>query len=365
MGALARNGGGRRFLHRCIRDGGLHKATPAATKAEGICHDEPMKEVDLPLTFTRDVAGAGMTRQQHAAAVTLGREVRVSRGAYASERDWSALDAREQALVRTRAVAETRRNRPILSHWSAALVHGMPLVGGLPAKVHVTLGKDSGGRSRGGVTRHSALVDDFIEIDGMLVTTVARTVLDMAVASPRLTSVSIVDFALRRDRRTRLPPVVTPAELRDEWELRLPFRGHARAREVIEFGSSKADTPLESVSRVTMHRAGFPQPLLQVAYCDEGGFIAETDFSWPDYRLVGEADGDIKYLDPAYRGGRSADRVVLDEKIREDRLRAIQLRVARWRWAVALSQAQLTHTLASHSLPTGVAWGPNHEGHAW
>jgi hypothetical protein len=104
-----------------------------------------------------------------------------------------------------------------------------------------------------------------------------------------------------------------------------------------------------------MRIVGCPPPILQQSHFDDRGFIADTDFSWPEYGAVGEADGDIKYLDPAYRRGRSADQVVLDEKIREDRLRALPKVVARWRWPVALSPERLRHTLAAAGLPADAA----------
>lgn len=86
-----------------------------------------------------------------------------------------------------------------------------------------------------------------------------------------------------------------------------------------------------------MRIVGCPPPMLQQSHFDDRGCIADTDFSWPENGTVGEADGDIEYLDPAFRRGRSADQVVPDEKIREDRLRALPKVVARWRRPVRLS----------------------------
>ena len=52
--------------------------------------------------------------------------------------------------------------------------------------------------------------------------------------------------------------------------------------------------------------------------------------------MIGEADGDIKYLDPAIPNGRTAEEVVSDEKVREDRFRALPRTVTRWRWPIAI-----------------------------
>jgi hypothetical protein len=103
---------------------------------------------------------------------------------------------------------------------------------------------------------------------------------------------------------------------------------------------------------VNMRANGCPQPELQVPFSDGDGFIGYADFYWPTFGVIGEADGDVKYLDPSLRGGRSADRVVLDEKIREDRLRALGPRVVRWRWETAMDARALRSKLVSAGLPT-------------
>src|SRR5690606_33453387 len=137
----------------------------------------------------------------------------------------------------------------------------------------------------------------------------------------------------------------TKDELWAMWSGRIPFAGHARAREVIEFAEPGAGSPLETVSRVTMREIGCPRPLLQSAYYDEQGLIGYVDFDWPAQKVVGEADGEGKYLDGALRSGRTAEQVVLAEKLREDRLRAIPRSVARWPWQVAVDARRLRSRL--------------------
>lgn len=166
-----------------------------------------------------------------------------------------------------------------------------------------------------------------------------------------------MDFALHRDRFGRRPPMVTREQLHAVWESKLPFRGHARSLDIINFGETAAETPLESVSRVNMRRIGCPRPLLQSPFHDADGFIAETDFDWPEFRLVGEADGDRKYLDEAFRSGRSVEQVILDEKVREDRVRALGRGFARWRWSAAIDPVALRRRLVAAGLPMGVRWG--------
>lgn len=137
----------------------------------------------------------------------------------------------------------------------------------------------------------------------------------------------------------------------DAWERAVPLRGHRRALDVIDFADARSESPLESLSRVSMYRMGVAQPDLQLPFRDRRGLIGYVDFAWPSLGIVGEADGDAKYLDATMRNGRSADRVVLDEKIREDRLRALGLRVVRWRWEVASRPRELASLLFAAGVP--------------
>lgn len=303
----------------------------------------------MTISYVRDLALPDHTRQQHARAALRGEEQRVSRGAYVTSALWGESGRRARYLLRVRAVAETRQFRPVLSHWSAAAIHGIPIIGNWPEAVHITVGPTSGGRSRGSVVKHSLALrdDEVVEIDGLLVTTVARTVVDLAISASFLSAVVVADHCLHVDRYDRMPPLLSRDELATEFARRLPFRGHARAYSVEQFATTKADSPLESVSRVTMREIGCPPPQLQTRFDDAEGFIAETDFYWEELGLIGEADGDQKYLDAAKRSGRTIDQVKLDEKVREDRLRALPRGVTRWRWATAMSPVALHQHLSA------------------
>lgn len=310
------------------------------------------------LVYARDMHDVYETRQQHARSVNSGKETRVARGVYTGADVWTRLDATGRYLARVRAVANTRRNRPVLSHWSAAVVHGLPIVGVWPPEVHTTIGRAGGGRSRNGVVAHGRLLADgeVVEVSGMLVTSVGRTVLDIAAAGTFMVAVTMADRALHVDRFGRRPPLTTKRELLEMWESSKPHRGFVRAKSVLDFAETRADSPLESVSRVNMRVIGCPRPVLQSSFSDYLGFIGETDFDWPDYSFLGEADGDQKYLDPAYRNGRTAEEVVRDEKVREDRLRALRRGFTRWGWSVAMHPAALRAHLLNAGLPMGMPW---------
>jgi hypothetical protein len=77
------------------------------------------------------------------------------------------------------------------------------------------------------------------------------------------------------------------------------------------------------VLRVTLDGLGFPPPHLQRPFRDESGLIGHGDFWWDHIGLLDEFDGLKKYRAAEYRGGLSVEDVVVREKLREDRLRAL------------------------------------------
>ncbi|MHB1171398.1 MAG: hypothetical protein ACYCZY_02660 [Lacisediminihabitans sp.] len=313
----------------------------------------PKNPKALPdLTLVRELDRIGHDSRQHVRAAAIGTEVRVRRGGYVDARAWQALDQRGRYVLLVRTVAETRREKPILSHWSAAALYGLPIIGSWPTTVHLTVPATRGGRSGYGIVRHGTVNPGVpVETDGLLVTSLERTLIDLASVASFVTAVTAMDRTLRTNRDgTRA--MTTKQRLWDEWERMRPFRAHSRTREAISFAVDGADSPLESLSRANMHIAGLPAPQLQKPFFDYRGFIAEVDFTWEKYGLLGETDGNGKYLDAALRKGKTPEQVVLAEKWREDRLRALpNIRVSRWDWTIALSPELLRRHLVTAGLP--------------
>lgn len=305
------------------------------------------------MTFVSDLRTRDRSRQHYANDALTGKQVRVSRGVYAAGAEWELLGSADRYLATVHAVANTRRSIPTLSHWSAAALHGLPLIGSSPPTVHFTVPPGSGARSRRKVTWHSMPLDveDVVEISGLRVTSLIRTLVDIAALGKFSPAVVIVDSALHEERTGRMSPRCTREQLIAHWESRVPFRGFARAREVIDFAVAHSDSVLESVSRVNMELIGFPRPQLQVPFSDHLGFIGYSDFFWPEFSLLGEADGDMKYLDSALRGDKTIEQVLLAQAKRENRLRALGHRVSRWDWATAMSLPLLRSHLLAAGLP--------------
>jgi hypothetical protein len=75
--------------------------------------------------------------------------------------------------------------------------------------------------------------------------------------------------------------------------------------------------------------------------------VGYSDFYWEGSRTVGEFDGIAKYQKPEYLKGRTPGQVVVDEKLREDRIRATGRNVVRWMWADLWSPGELERKLSA------------------
>lgn len=245
----------------------------------------------------------------------------------------------------------------MLSHHSAAVIWNLPMLTSWPGEVHFLTERHSGGRSEPGIRKHALGIDavDVAVRDGLQVTTIERTVVDLATVLDLKSAVAVVDRALFAERFGRMPTLTTKAKLRETWERMLPFRGSVRAAAIIEFGTHLAGSPNESGSRVNIALNGFPRPELQRRFLVEG-HQRETDFYWEEHDAIGESDGKGKYFDPRLRGGLTTEQVVYEEKLREDALRRQVRHFTRWDFRIGMSQSRLGDRLREIGLPQGRPW---------
>jgi hypothetical protein len=253
---------------------------------------------------TRLLVPTASTRERVRTMHTRGRLVRVRRGMYAQPREDIEVAA---ATVRLDAAA---------SHNTAAAAWGIPTLGRPDPRLHLTRPRRHQGTLRdypGVVLHHAALPVDQIAIhNGAPITTPARTVVDLARSQPFRAAVVAADAALRMRCCTREELLAAVGTCRG-------WPGTRQARRVIAFADPRADSPLESISRVAFHDYELPVPILQAVI---GGY-ERADFLWPDYRVIGEADGLGKYTDPE---------VLRREKVREEGIVQLGFTVFRWTW---------------------------------
>ena len=216
----------------------------------------------------------------------------------------------------------------VVSHASAAVVHGLP-VWGLPLDVVAVTRPRSrtGGRRGSRVHVHSAPLepDEIVPVGGVAVTSVARTLVDLARTVPIEQAVVTADGALHRHLVDRAALDAALARWR-RWP------GLPAARRALAFADPRGVNPGESRSRVAIERAGLPPPVPQwEVRTRAGSFVGQVDFGWPSLRTVGEFDGRLKY-GRELRPGQDPVEVLYAEKLREDALRRQDLAVVRWGW---------------------------------
>jgi len=204
---------------------------------------------------------------------------------------------------------------------TAALVHGLPLLGSRPAEVQLVERKQDRPLHRG---RSTTLDPDEIVDVGVPVTSVPRTVVDVARARGFAAGVVIADAALAKG--------VSRADLERVLHGRQNWPGADAARRATAFADARSESPLESLGRVRMAEQGLPAPDLQVLFADEDGPFARVDQCWREQRTIAEADGALKYV-------AAADLFL--EKRREDRLRDLGWEVVRYTWDDALRRPEL------------------------
>ena len=275
---------------------------------------------------------------------------RIRRGAYLPRDAWTDAGRDERYRARIVAVVGTRRSSVVLSHHSAALIHGLPVADGWPTQVHVTEPPETARRSKNGVIVHRRAVDGVEELDGMLMTDIARTVVDIAADGAFVDAVCVADAALRRG--------ISRDELRGALESR-PGPGRSRATRVIEFADPLAETSLESWSRAVIDELGFPRPVLQYEIATVGG-IRRLDFMWPDVDAGAEADGLWKYGAIAEAQGMTGHEAFRREKAREADVRMHLRAFTRWGADDVRDRERLRHLLLSLGLRRLPSYRPRH-----
>jgi hypothetical protein len=297
--------------------------------------------------LARDAVTAA-ERNALAIAARRGDLVRVVRGVYVPAGSWGALDARGRARIRSRCVLSAGSGG-VLSHHAAACEWGLPWIGERPHRVDLL---SAHGRSTAEVLRHREDVDEAATVDGVAVTSIARTVIDVARTAPFPCAIAVADAALSPSQSAAAGRAPVSREQLESELARVPrFHGDVRARVVVSSADAAAGSPGESVSRWSMFRAGIRPPMLQHRFANPHGGSWFVDFWWPDVRIVGEFDGRSKYIDPLLRDGRSAEDVVYAEKRREDAIRRTVNGFVRWDFAMALSPAKLAAHLRASGVP--------------
>lgn len=278
------------------------------------------------VSLRRDLATDGFSTDDIARMTRNGELVHLRRGAYAEPAE-PDLDPRLAHLRLIAATIPQCAPGAVLSHTSAATVHGLPVWQEHLGRVHLTRDRRGGGQQRRWVQVHGAPLDavDVAEDDGRSLTTLARTVVDLGRSLPLAQSVAAGDVALTRFDRDDLDAVL---------RRQAGWTGIGRARQAVALLDPRSESAGESFSRVVFWQAGLAAPDPQYRVCTpDGRFLGRCDFGWPEFGVLGEFDGKKKYGRLLRKPGQTAEDVLIAEKRREERLRAQGWVVVRWMWS--------------------------------
>jgi hypothetical protein len=237
----------------------------------------------LGLVTTRQLDHLGIASWKPNRWARSGHLSRVSHGVYAIHGMPASWE--QSALAASLAIGDAS----VLSHATAATAWKLAVQ--TDERIHLTIPHDLG-RTRAGaglvVHRSRALAAaERTRVGRLPVTTVARTIVDLAPTLAPESLARVVDDAL--SRRT-----VTPERLRQaicrHAERRRP--GTTRLWTAIE--PWLGGPPLESVAEAAflraMNKAGLPDPVVQHVIADDET-VARVDFAWPARMVVLEVDG--------------------------------------------------------------------------
>lgn len=268
-------------------------------------------------------------------------------GLYADAALWSRLKPDKQALMIIHGLARKHPNW-VFCDMSAALVHGLWVSYADARTIHVASRRARTNSPDNPLLWHKMNVD-FVEIDGVRVTTLERTVFDCCRLHPVRASLGVADAALRITGKDR------------EW-LREAFAGFAKqskdwhvADYVARIANGLAENGGESLARATMIMLGYQVPELQVELpnpIDSDSYRADFLWTLPDgTQIAGELDGHDKYVLPEMTGGRDTVDVLLAERMRESHINALRIPVARFSLRDVRSKQRFSRILDAFCIP--------------
>ncbi|WP_327144746.1 hypothetical protein [Nocardia sp. NBC_01327] len=251
---------------------------------------------------------------------------------------------RDRHRLLIEAVLPEMAEATVVSHQSAAVLYGTTLWRTPLDRVCVTRNRRGGGRIRPYAKVYGSPIDSAVEVDGLLVTTPARTVVDLALTLPFDAAVVACDALTGAFG-------ITASELTAELAQAKCRHGITQAKQVVALVDGRSQSVGESLSRVMLHRRYLPMPRSQGnVLTPDGRFVGRVDFYYEDAGVLCEFDGPIRYGRLLQHGQPAAD-VVRREQTRENYLRALGFQVVRWTWN------ELQEDTAARRLRTALARG--------
>ena len=290
-------------------------------------HLRAIANAQLGVITRGQALSTGSTERELRSALRPGGPwVIVRRGAYAERWEWDVADEARRHLMRVEAVHLYGELPRVLSHSSAAVVHGLDCRPHWRELVHLSDPDVRGGRTECGVKHHPAAIPigQSVHVGHFVVTSLARTGVDIAREHGIEDGVVACDQVLARGvPRDELTAVL--AQMR-YWP------NVTKARAAVRLADGGAENPGESLARMLVIEMGRGTPRTQVRIEDDHR-RARVDMLLDEH--VFEFDGRRKFIGQA-RGGfapEEVESVLWQEKQREDWLRSLGFGISRIVWA--------------------------------
>jgi hypothetical protein len=294
-----------------------------------------------------DARRAGYSEDEIRSLLCRKEWCRLRRGVYVEAEHAARLraDPRMRHLLACAAVLVALSGGASLSHASAAQLHRLPVPPDGTELVRLT-DEVQWRHGRGYRVARAHLPErDLLPFLRFRATGPARTLIDCAREWPLTDAVIAMDAAL-------FARLLSRRDLVEALHAARHWVGVGAAARALDLADGRAESPLETRGRLALLAGGLPVPELQVELHDGRGFVARVDGWYDDAAVAIEFDGKVKYTEP--HGGRSPAQVLWDEKRREDRVRALDVRFVRIadadlgaRWPAVL--ARLASLLAEPS----------------
>ncbi|OZC58340.1 hypothetical protein CH289_01880 [Rhodococcus sp. RS1C4] len=228
---------------------------------------------DQPFRGSLAVRDGSLTRHQ----LTHGFK-RIHRDVYVRK------DVRIDAVVRARAAHEFAGRAAVCCGMSAAALHGARWIDPDSLAEVIWLGRR---RQLDGIRIRFDTVRDveITTVAGLPVTTIPRTMFDLARRLPRVRAVQVLDDLSGVSG-------ISAADVLPLCARYAGLRGVSAARSVLALVDGGAESPQETATRLLLVDAGLPPPETQIRVADEHGMLfARCDLGWPEWKVAVEYDG--------------------------------------------------------------------------
>ena len=197
-------------------------------------------------------------------------------------------DRRRQLTVRDRAVgAWLWSNRlAVVTGVAASALHGAEWVDA-DVDIELVYRHTHACPPAGIVTRNERIAEDEITfVDGIAVTTIARTALDLGRYQSRERAIARLDALMRAAPFSNEEVLLLAKRYRGA-------RGVKQLRAAIPLVDGGAASPRETWLRLIYVDGGLPKPKTQIPIFDTDGTLLRTvDMGWEEFKVLSEYDGD-------------------------------------------------------------------------